>query len=179
MTTKSVAIILHNRLEALGMASLLNGHYEVDVHIVSAFEQLPVAQRERFGLFVTSEDEFLKHLSFFMPHNEATVIITDKLDSSHYTTLSPHTTEEEMLALLDPYFRDDCGEGNQNHLTQRETMVLRLVVEGLLNKEIADRLNISINTVLTHRKNITAKLGIKSVSGLSVYAIMNGIVSPK
>ena len=42
---------------------------------------------------------------------------------------------------------------------------------------IADRLNISVNTVLSHRKNITAKLGIKSVSGLSVYAIMNGIIS--
>ena len=58
-------------------------------------------------------------------------------------------------------------------------MVLQLVVEGLINKEIADRLNISINSVHTHRKNISAKLGIKSVSGLSVYAIMNGIVSPK
>ena len=44
-------------------------------------------------------------------------------------------------------------------------------------KEIADKLNISLNTVLTHRKNITAKLGIKTVSGLTFYAIMNGIIS--
>ena len=67
----------------------------------------------------------------------------------------------------------------QNHLTPREITVLQLVVQGFINKEIADQLHISINTVLTHRKNITAKLGIKSVSGLSVYAIMNGIITPK
>jgi DNA-binding CsgD family transcriptional regulator len=46
-----------------------------------------------------------------------------------------------------------------------------------MNKEIADRLNISINTVLSHRKNLTAKLGIKTVSGLSFYAMMNGYIS--
>ena len=43
-------------------------------------------------------------------------------------------------------------------------------------KEIADSLNISVNTVLTHRKNISSKLGIRSVSGLSLYAMMNGII---
>ncbi|HAD02757.1 MAG TPA: LuxR family transcriptional regulator, partial [Porphyromonadaceae bacterium] len=46
-----------------------------------------------------------------------------------------------------------------------------------INKEIADKLNISLNTVLSHRKNITAKLGIKTVSGLIFYAIMHGIIS--
>ena len=47
----------------------------------------------------------------------------------------------------------------------------------ITNKEIADKLNISLNTVLTHRKNITTKLGIKTVSGLTFYAIMNGFLS--
>ena len=62
-------------------------------------------------------------------------------------------------------------------LTQREVDVLRLVAMGLINKEIADKLNISFNTVLSHRKNITSKLGIRSVSGLSVYAMMNGYIN--
>ena len=61
-------------------------------------------------------------------------------------------------------------------LTPRELEVLKLIVEGKLNKEIADRLHISFQTVLTHRKNITSKLGIKTVSGLTFYAIMNGLV---
>ena len=59
----------------------------------------------------------------------------------------------------------------------REVEVLQLIVKGGTNKEIADKLCISLNTVLTHRKNITAKLGIKTVSGLTFYAIMNGLVS--
>ena len=67
----------------------------------------------------------------------------------------------------------------QTELSQRETDVLRLIASGMMNKEIAENLGISINTVLTHRKNLTAKLGIRSVSGLSFYAMMNGIIAPK
>ena len=69
-----------------------------------------------------------------------------------------------------------AAETNKD-LSLREVDVLRQVVKGITNKEIADRLNISLNTVLSHRKNITAKLGIKTISGLTFYAIMNGIVS--
>jgi len=61
-------------------------------------------------------------------------------------------------------------------LTDRETEVLKLVALGNASKEIADKLNISTHTVITHRKNITEKLGIKSISGLTVYAILNKII---
>lgn len=62
-------------------------------------------------------------------------------------------------------------------LSERETDVLKLLATGLTNKEIADKLNISINTVITHRKNITQKTGIKSVSGLTIYAVVKKLVS--
>ena len=62
-------------------------------------------------------------------------------------------------------------------ISPRELEVLKLVALGLLNKEIADRLNISLNTVLSHRKNITSKLGIKTVSGLIFYCISHGYIS--
>lgn len=62
-------------------------------------------------------------------------------------------------------------------ISQRELDVLRLVALGYMNKEIAESLNISLNTVLTHRKNITAKLGIKTVSGLIFYCISKGYIS--
>ncbi|MDU1892312.1 MAG: helix-turn-helix transcriptional regulator [Dysgonomonas sp.] len=68
-------------------------------------------------------------------------------------------------------------ENRDQPLSQRELDVLRLVALGLLNKEIADKLNISLNTVLSHRKNITAKLGIKTVSGLIFYCITHGYIS--
>lgn len=61
-------------------------------------------------------------------------------------------------------------------LSERERDVLILVAKGLANKEIAERLNISIHTVMSHRKNITHKTGIKSVAGLTVYALLNNIL---
>ena len=68
------------------------------------------------------------------------------------------------------------GEEGKGELSDREIEILVSVAQGLLNKEIADRHNISINTVITHRKNITRKIGIKTVAGLTVYAILNGYV---
>lgn len=64
-----------------------------------------------------------------------------------------------------------------DHLTNREEEILRLIVKGYLNKEIAEKLNISHNTVLTHRKNIISKTEIKTVSGLTFYAIRKGLIS--
>jgi len=63
-------------------------------------------------------------------------------------------------------------------LTQREKDVLILVASGLSNKEVASRLFISIHTVISHRKNLTEKLGIKSASGLTAYAIINKLIDP-
>ena len=61
-------------------------------------------------------------------------------------------------------------------LTPRETDVLRLLVKGLINKEIADRLGVGLTTVITHRKNLTQKLGMRSVSALTIYAVTRGLV---
>jgi DNA-binding NarL/FixJ family response regulator len=62
-------------------------------------------------------------------------------------------------------------------LTEREIDVLIEVAKGLMNKEIADKLNISVHTVISHRKNISRKTGIKSVSGLTVYAMINNLIN--
>lgn len=61
-------------------------------------------------------------------------------------------------------------------LSDREIEVLKLLVTGNSNKEIADKLFISPHTVITHRKNISQKTGIKSVSGLTIYAVVNSII---
>lgn len=61
-------------------------------------------------------------------------------------------------------------------ISEREKDVIIGVVQGLQNKEIADKLCISVNTVITHRRNIARKLQIHSPSGLTIYAIVNGLV---
>lgn len=72
----------------------------------------------------------------------------------------------------DPSPTDPEDEG----LTIREKEVLKQVALGFSNKEIAEKLNISIHTVISHRKNLTEKLSIKSISGLTVYAIINKLI---
>ena len=68
------------------------------------------------------------------------------------------------------------GEEGQQLLSQREKEIIGCVVRGLTNKEIADKLFISIHTVITHRRNISRKLQIHSVAGLTIYAIVNKLV---
>jgi DNA-binding NarL/FixJ family response regulator len=74
--------------------------------------------------------------------------------------------------------QSDQESANESYeLSDRETEVLLLVAQGCSSKEIADRLNISIHTVNTHRKNITHKTGIKSVAGLAVYAMLHNLIN--
>ena len=100
--------------------------------------------------------------------------------------LRHHTAVEEKL--LDPVVRADRpgsarggvssdGDGRSD-LSAREKEILVAVAQGMLNKEIADRFNLSIHTVITHRKNITRKTGIKTVAGLTVYALLAGLMDP-
>lgn len=65
----------------------------------------------------------------------------------------------------------------EDTLSEREREIVHCVVCGLSNKQIAEQLFISLNTVLTHRKNIARKLNIHSVAGLTIYAIVNKIVN--
>ena len=61
-------------------------------------------------------------------------------------------------------------------LSAREVEVLVHIVKGLSNKEIADTMCLSTHTVMSHRKNIVRKLNIHSIAGLTIYAIVNGII---
>lgn len=73
--------------------------------------------------------------------------------------------------------QSDTNPYSDSHdLSERERDVLILVAKGMANKEIAEELNISIHTVMSHRKNITHKTGIKSVAGLTVYALLNNLL---
>ncbi len=75
-----------------------------------------------------------------------------------------------------PEAKDDLPAENAE-LSEREKDILIALAQGLINKEIADRLCISTHTVISHRKNIVRKTGIKTVSGLTLYALFNNFVS--
>lgn len=82
-----------------------------------------------------------------------------------------HTLEQAACNDKSSRAGSDAGD-----LSDREREILISVAKGMINKEIADRHSISIHTVMAHRKNISRKTGIKSVSGFVVYALLNNLI---
>lgn len=85
--------------------------------------------------------------------------------------------DEKVAAQIPAREQVQSSEVSQESLSDREKEIVACIVRGMTNKEVAAKLFISVNTVLTHRKNISRKLDIHSVSGLTIYAIVNGIVN--
>lgn len=83
---------------------------------------------------------------------------------------------DTIIQKINYYVSNVAAKKTDNQLSVREIEVLTMVAQGCSNKQIADKLFISIHTVITHRKNITSRLGIKSISGLTLYAALNNMV---
>lgn len=116
-------------------------------------------------VYVVSPEVFAANLEFFIARKKSTLI---------YQGEDVDQTIQNIKSLTNANKSNATYESKQ--LSQREIDVLREIARGKTNKEIGEELCISVNTVITHRKNLSGKLGIKSASGLSVYALMNGII---
>ena len=114
------------------------------------------------------EEDFLNHC-----HLEDTLFAqcVGRLEQSA-PLIFPVEEEAEQKSLS-----PSTGETEEGPLSEREREVIRLVAMGLSNKEIAERMFIAVNTVMTHRRNISRKLDIHSAAGLTIYAIVNGIIN--
>lgn len=108
--------------------------------------------------------------------NQSVKLSDDRIKYRLNTSFSKEKVQEIFQLILNNQSESIVSKDENGELTAREIDVLKQVALGLSNKEIGDRLFISVHTVITHRKNITEKLGIKSISGLTVYAILNGII---
>lgn len=93
-------------------------------------------------------------------------------------TISIYSSEEEILRAVQEAIDAPVGHNyaESHDLSERERDVLVLVAKGYTNKEIATELFISPHTVISHRKNIVHKTGIRSVAGLTVYAVLNKLI---
>lgn len=173
-----VNIITGDVLLAAGIKHLLRNLFGIDATAMTVPPESGAAEQS-CELTITDCNSFATNASYFVPRRNRVLLITDGETPADQgiATLNRRDTEDAIIERLADVVRRSCATADDsNQLSQREIEVLRFVAQGLLNKEIADRLNISINTVLSHRKNITAKLGIKSASALSVYAIINGYI---
>ncbi len=155
----SLAIIDPNTLAVIGMKQLLQTAIPLaDVRSFSSFDEMICEGESQFFHFFVAMNIVLEHRQFFIERRRRTIVLT--------TTVSPDKQLSDFNSL--------CKQPKA--LSDREIEVLSLIAQGYLNKEIADQLNIGITTVITHRKNIMEKLSLRSVSALTIYAVMNGYV---
>lgn len=103
----------------------------------------------------------------------------DNVILKQFDNLFPITDDvSKIIRIINKACNNKTSDKQQDeHLTERETDVLKWLAKGLSNKEIADKLNVSIHTVNTHRKNIMDKTSIRSLAGLTVYAVSKGVIS--
>ncbi len=180
-----IAVIDPNTLTCLGMKQLLGEVApEAAVRCFPDFGHFIDDTPDMYDFYFITSQTFILYTAFFHPRSRKVVILIDGMQGNasnvRASVLNTWQDIEQMKIDLICCIRGKSGcnpkKTDANGLTLREIEVLRLVTQGFINKEIAEKLNISLTTVISHRKNITAKLGIKSVSGLTIYAVMNGYV---
>lgn len=172
-----IHIITHDTTQALGLRHILYQYFNISAKINKP-TNLSHTTESSSVLYITSYQCFAENPDFFFPKRNRTILISQTTDE-RYSILNVNCDESEIINQLSDIIEthDNSTENSSTELSPREIEVLKLIAMGLINKEIADKLDISLNTVLSHRKNISSKLGIKSVSGLGIYAIMNGYIS--
>lgn len=172
-----IAIIGLSTLETSGVRNILEDYRGVHSENHLTVEELD-GRLDEFDRYIVSVNEIIRHLEYFMPRKGRVIAVSSCCgdSSSSFATIYFDTDLTEIISMFDNLLRDKQDNGKNDELTSREVEVLKQLVTGITVKEIADKLCISAYTVITHRKNISAKLGIRSVSGLSLYAMMHGII---
>jgi DNA-binding CsgD family transcriptional regulator len=111
------------------------------------------------------------------PQNKRTIIRSGPEPSSSILLADDKETILRKIRKLLNQQEDRGPDAPSMELSPREQTIVKLISMGLTNRQIAEKLFLSTHTVMTHRKNINSKLGIKSVSGLIIYAIVNNIIT--
>ena len=178
----------------------------LEVQVFTSFDELQAADQGQFVHYFVASRIYFEHASFFREgKHRAIVLVNGDLQVAGVPTLNVCQSEAALVkallavhrqghphgAPMPPHPHGAHGAGHPSSLgahrpgppssgtsglSSREVEVAILLAKGLINKEIADRLHISITTVITHRKNIMEKLRACSLADIIIYVVMNGLV---
>ena len=186
-----VIICEASEIIAIGLAEIIDGMAQFDVvarldspeHL---FEKITATDANLLildpMLLGFHSKDFLSQLGKEHPNMVIIALVSSYLDHSMLTpfggVIEINDTKSKVISKMNEFAQSEATKNTDDvELSKRETDVLIAVAKGMMNKEIADQMNISIHTVISHRKNITRKTGIKSISGLTVYALLNNLIS--
>lgn len=183
-----IAIIMRDTIGRLGFVSLLEALSEsIQVTSFDSFDSYVTSSDESFDLAFVDSDILALYGDFFLGKftkvvpiisgEEPEISSVAEKDPPYIYTHWEHSKFIRRLKETLSENRSTLGAVDEKVLSMREIEVLKEVAKGMTNREIADHLHISMNTVMTHRKNITTKLNIKTVSGLTFYALINGLIT--
>jgi DNA-binding CsgD family transcriptional regulator len=192
MRQPKMVVVGSNTLALIGLRQLLQRVMPmVEVDTLNSFAELTANQPEQYFHFFVSMEIVLSERAFFMERRRRTIVLTttqqETAQMPDFHCLYINQSEQQLLHTLLQLQQHGHSDGRnlppemkaereRQVLTRREIEVMVLVVQGYINKEVADKLNISLSTVITHRKNIMEKLGLKSVSALTIFAVTHGYV---
>ena len=177
-------------LTALGMKSILEKIIPMaEVEVFNDVHALEESGMERYFHFFTAAPLFVRHSALFRPYRRRVILLAGGSVSPELADmrrLNILRSEEELVRDIMHMHRSvhhdahdpapDASAAQGPVLSAREAEVLALIARGHINKEIAQRLGIGLTTVISHRRNLMEKLGIRSVSGLTLYAVTRGYV---
>ena len=190
-TRPKIAIVDANTLSVLGLKQLLQTVMPImSVDTYGTMTELTANNPEQYMHYFVAMNIVLENRAFFSDHRRKTIVLTLSLTSSsqlaEFHSICINVPEDQLVRqLLTLQQMAHSGGRNmppmppvlqQKILSDREIEVMALIVQGCINKEIADKLNIGLATVVTHRRKIMEKLGMKSVSALTIYAVTHGYV---
>ena len=191
MERPHIAIIDANTLSVMGLKQLLQNVLPImTIDTFGSMAEFLANHPEQFFHYFVSMSIVVENRPFFIEHRRQTIVLTPSIDGnaqlSEFHSICTGVPEHELVRSLLTLEQRAHPHGKnlpqmpsvlqRKVLSDREIEVMSLIVQGFINKEIADRLCIGLSTVITHRKNIMDKLGFKSVSALTIYAVMNGYV---
>lgn len=148
-------------LSSIGKRDLSAGEY--DLMIVN-----PVSD----GLYNIERFSAAGNRIVLLAHESYPENLTGKFDG----IISLYDSKVRIIKTLREVMEQEHPASESDELSIREKEILASVAKGMTNKEIAEAFSISVNTVMTHRRNISTKLGINSISGLTVYAVINKLI---
>ena len=184
-----IAIVDPNTLAATGLKGVLQNVMPImTVDSFGTFAELEMNHPEEYVHFFVAMTIVLDNRDFFLNYRRRTIVLTTSVESmmDGFHCLCINVPEKQLIRSLLSLQQSAHAHGRnlppmpkvlqQKVLSDREIEVMNLIVQGFINKEIAEQLNIALSTVVTHRRNIMEKLGVKSVSALTIYAVTHGYV---